>query len=472
MNILKFNTRKSKAQAMVEFAIVLPILLLVVYGLIETGRLIFVVASVNNATRQAVRYGSTSGEGPNGVPRYQDCAGIREAAQKSDFLNAFEDADITITYDQPIPDNPATAGDESQADPPDYNTCNGTVDTGVSAVTGDRVNVTIKSDFTAIFPKFLPFLSRTAAGGNPIVTTSSRTLLLTINVAPPLDPTETLITAHTPHPSQIGDYVTITVLVSGGSTTPTGTVTITGADQNCTITLSGGTGSCSVVRFLSPGTKTITASYDGDPTHDVSGDNKSHTVGKAPTVTTITADTPDPSLAGDTVTVTVTVTSTYGTPTGTVTISGADAPCTITLPGTTSCNVTFAANGKYALSATYIGDAEHRESSDTYERHDVIPKGDTVTIITSHNPNPSEIGKSVTVYVTVGSVTKTPTGTVTITGADTSCTITLNKGAGSCIVVFNSIGVKTLTATYGGAPGLNGSSDSVSHSVELAATTT
>jgi len=59
---------------MVEFAIVLPILLLVVYGLIETGRLIFTIAFVNNATRQAARYGSTSGIGPNGVARYLDCA--------------------------------------------------------------------------------------------------------------------------------------------------------------------------------------------------------------------------------------------------------------------------------------------------------------------------------------------------------------------------------------------------------------
>jgi hypothetical protein len=100
MKLLKFNPKKSKAQAMVEFAIVLPILLLVVYGLIEVGRLLFIYSSVNNATRQAARYGSTSGMGPNGVPRYQDCAGIRAAAQGSDFLNAFDDGDIVITCGQ------------------------------------------------------------------------------------------------------------------------------------------------------------------------------------------------------------------------------------------------------------------------------------------------------------------------------------------------------------------------------------
>ena len=84
MKLLKFNPRKSKAQAIVEFAIVLPILLLVVYGLIEVGRLLFIYSSVNNVTRQAARWGSTSGVGDNSVPRYQDCEGIRAAAQGGD----------------------------------------------------------------------------------------------------------------------------------------------------------------------------------------------------------------------------------------------------------------------------------------------------------------------------------------------------------------------------------------------------
>ena len=77
------NPTKNKAQAMVEFAIALPVLLMLLYGLLEVGRLLFTYSSVVNATRQAARYGSTTGVGLDGTtPRYQDCAGIKAAAQK------------------------------------------------------------------------------------------------------------------------------------------------------------------------------------------------------------------------------------------------------------------------------------------------------------------------------------------------------------------------------------------------------
>ena len=95
---------------MVEFAVALPILLMLVYGLLEVGRLLFTYSSVVNATRQAVRWGSTTGVGDRGTPldttdddptitRYQDCAGIRASAQRGDYLNVFDDADIHIYYD-------------------------------------------------------------------------------------------------------------------------------------------------------------------------------------------------------------------------------------------------------------------------------------------------------------------------------------------------------------------------------------
>src|SRR5512134_1705578 len=99
MKVHKITPKKTKAQAMVEFAIVLPILLLLLYGLLETGRLLFIYSSIVTATRQASRYGSATGQGsdytaeggPNNssVPRYQDCYGIRRAADRVNFLRAF-----------------------------------------------------------------------------------------------------------------------------------------------------------------------------------------------------------------------------------------------------------------------------------------------------------------------------------------------------------------------------------------------
>jgi Flp pilus assembly protein TadG len=71
MNV-KNITKKNKAQAMVEFAIVLPILLLLLYGILEAGRLLFIYSTIVTASRQAVRYGSATGQGTRAVPRYQD----------------------------------------------------------------------------------------------------------------------------------------------------------------------------------------------------------------------------------------------------------------------------------------------------------------------------------------------------------------------------------------------------------------
>lgn len=453
MKLLNFNPKKSKAQAMVEFAIVLPILLLVVYGLIETGRLIFIVASVNNAARQAARYGSTSGVGPNGLPRYQDCNGIRAAAQNVDFMNTFDDVDIAIEYDQP------TAGN---SDPTPYDTCGAGAVAGNSAVTGDRISVSIAAAFNPILPNFLPFLQRT------INAKSSRTLLLTISIEPPKEQTITIITTDSPDPSEIGAWVTVSVEVTGTDTIPTGTVAIAGADVDCSITLVDGAGSCNV-RFTTttPPTRTLTASYAGDDTHYGSSDTENHTVVPASTDTIITADTPDPSLVGGTVIVSVDVTSSWGTPNGTVDITGADTNCTITLSsGTGTCNVNFLSNGTKTLTATYTGNVTFDTSSDT-ESHEVIIPGTTVTTIISDAPDSSGVGQPVTVSVAVTSAT-TPTGTVAITGADTNCSFTLSGGTGSCNVVFNSLGNKTITATYTpDTPLFFGSSATEAHTVSL-----
>src|SRR5512143_4259638 len=90
----KNNRPKSPAQAMVEFALALPILLLVVYGLIETGRLLFMYASVVTAARQAARYGSATGDIGTGTRYYNDCNGIEAAARKLEFIQRF--SSITI----------------------------------------------------------------------------------------------------------------------------------------------------------------------------------------------------------------------------------------------------------------------------------------------------------------------------------------------------------------------------------------
>ncbi len=480
MKILKFDPKKSKAQAIVEFAIVLPVLLLVVYGLIEVGRLLFIYSSINNATRQASRYGSTSGVGQYGVARYLDCVGIRESAQRVDFLNAFEDANINITYDS----GPGTAV---------IGNCNGASyanDPGGRAPKSeDRIVVTIEGNYNTIVPDIVPLLSRTVAGGDPIRTESSRTLLLTISIPPPKVDTITEILSHLPNPSEVGQPVTVSVRVRpvSGTTIPSGTVNITGADVNCPpITLlPDGTGSCVVnfTTFSGSGdqeSRTISAVYTGDDKHNPSGDNKSHTVEKAATEIDEIIVTPEPSLVGGTVTVSVKVISSNpwgGTPTDTVTITGGDGTvptCSRALSsGEMNCNINFSTAGNKTITVTYEGDTTHKGISDT-ATHDVINPEDTITSITSHLPNPSRIGETVTVnFAVTGS--STPTGTVTVTGQDQGCAapVTLSGGTGNCQVIFNSAGGKTLTATYTpDTPLFNGSQGTVNHSVDLRPTST
>ena len=100
------SKNKPAAQAMAEFALVLPILLLVVYGLLEVGRLLFIFATVNTASRQAVRYGSaiglvdTDNNGTLDTPRYRDCNGILASANNVAFITNF--TNVNITYDRGV----------------------------------------------------------------------------------------------------------------------------------------------------------------------------------------------------------------------------------------------------------------------------------------------------------------------------------------------------------------------------------
>jgi hypothetical protein len=121
---------------------------------------------------------------------------------------------------------------------------------------------------------------------------------------PGVSNTATNITADAPDPSLVNGNVIVSVSVTGGSTTPSGKVNITGANTNCTITLSAsGTGSCTV-KFTSTGSKTITATYLGDNTHWNSSDTEPHQVtttsgiGRTPTPTRPATPLPPPPLIG------------------------------------------------------------------------------------------------------------------------------------------------------------------------------
>lgn len=148
-----------RAQAMVEFAIALPVLLLLLFGIMEVGRLMLTYTMVVNASRDAVRYASAVGKGDDGLFKYNNCAGIRQAAIDSTY-NLVTISSISISYKD---ENGNSAGVcnlfASPWEDPDI-----TVDSEY------RVTVTVTATYTRIVT-LIPIPTR------PITATSTRTIL-------------------------------------------------------------------------------------------------------------------------------------------------------------------------------------------------------------------------------------------------------------------------------------------------------
>jgi Ca2+-binding RTX toxin-like protein len=288
--------------------------------------------------------------------------------------------------------------------------------------------------------------------------------------------TTTTVTSDNPDPSVVGQAVTVTYSVTPtapGAGTPTGNVTVSDGTISCTATVLAG--QCSLT-FTTAGARSLTATYAGDADFNGSTSaSETHQVDKADTTTTITSDSPDPSVVGQSVTVQYSVAVTApgaGTPTGNVTVTDGIASCTATVAAG-QCSITFASAGAKSLTATFAGDADINGSTSASESHQVN-KADTTTTVTSDNPDPSAGGQSVTVQYAVAVTAPgggTPTGNVTVTDGVDACVAT--AAAGQCSLTLTTLGSRTITATYAGDVDFSGSSSAGEpHEVEGIATTT
>lgn len=174
--------KREGAQTMVEFAIVAPLLLLLIFGILEVGRMVFTYSSVVNASREAVRYGSATGyvDVLGSLWRYQDCAGIRGAAQKVDFGAGITASRIEIYYFDPSGRLIATCGNTPAYDP-NTGGCFGEVKGGSALPnppdpirTGSRIMVCTTGTFHSIVPGITGFSTR------DLHSRSARTILSTI----------------------------------------------------------------------------------------------------------------------------------------------------------------------------------------------------------------------------------------------------------------------------------------------------
>lgn len=156
------SQQNSKAQGLIEFALILPLLLVLIFGVIEVGRMIFIYSAASTAAREAARYGSAAGDVGGMVAHYQDCTGIREAAKRIGILTGLQDSDILVRYDQ---------GNNSSI----YANCP-VGGTGPAAISlGDRVNVQVVAQYRPI----VPLVNITDF---PIVANSARTIVKDIGV--------------------------------------------------------------------------------------------------------------------------------------------------------------------------------------------------------------------------------------------------------------------------------------------------
>ena len=178
--------------------------------------------------------------------------------------------------------------------------------------------------------------------------------------------TSSAITAADPDPSVVGEPVTVHYSVSpsdGGGGTPTGNVTVSDGTTSCTATVAAGR--C-VLAFAGTGARSLTASYAGNSTFAASTSAvEPHTVSRATTVTTLTADGPDPSTKGTPVTVRYSVTVSApgaGTPTGTVRVTDGIDSCTATVAAG-RCTIALTTVGRRTLTAAYAGDDNFSASS-------------------------------------------------------------------------------------------------------------
>lgn len=86
---------KERGQALVEFALILPVLMLFVAGIFDFGRYIFTYAQASQQLRTAVREAPVIGFGNATVPPYVQCGQMDTIAKNVYFA---ESHTVTITY--------------------------------------------------------------------------------------------------------------------------------------------------------------------------------------------------------------------------------------------------------------------------------------------------------------------------------------------------------------------------------------
>lgn len=327
-------------------------------------------------------------------------------------------------------------------------------------------------------------LVATYSGNTEYVGSTSLEKVITISKAS----TTTEITSNHSVAVKVGEAIIVSVKVTSSipaQATGKVNVGIIGSlddREKCEVSLSAGTGSCSLTMISAGSARQIQAVYLGNEDR-FSGSTSAivtQQVDKAPTTTTINSISPETIKVKQEVTFTVKVeanTLNSLRPTGNFRVLLADDSllCQGTLDPITSegsCKHTFTTQGTRNVKAVYLGAADFVESTSSPSEI-IVGKADT-SISINVAPSPSLLNQQINVQVTVhpssvGDVL--PTGKVDIVvsksgSSDKKCNnVDLVLGQTSCLLTLDAVGDWTVTVSYKGDTNYLESESSITHTV-------
>jgi hypothetical protein len=265
----------------------------------------------------------------------------------------------------------------------------------------------------------------------------------------PSPSTTTLISS--PNPSSFAQVVTFTASVSAEGGTATGTVEFFDGNVDLgSATLTSGK-ALFPVSWLTAGSHSIVAKYQGDGRHLTSASAPLDQVVNGNNTTSLVSSV-NPSVFGQVVMFTAVVSSALGTPTGTVIFydgSAAIGSATLT-NGSASVSVSSLAAGSNSITAAYQGSSKFNPSTSAPVNQVVNPATTTTSLASSRNPAGTNQHVTYTATVT-GRYGGAASGTATFQdNGVTIGTVNLSGNQAAYTTSYAKEGVHLITATYSG----------------------
>jgi hypothetical protein len=149
------SSRRERGQGLVEFAVVLPVFLMMLLGIVDFGRVVWATNSLTNAATEATRFAIVHGGSPSDTCPVGPRGPLAIVPTASASCPYPSDSKQSI-YD--LATNYAIAGGSSVTITVCYaapgTTCSGDTDTGTNA-RGNSVTVVITSSLSLVTPSLL-----------------------------------------------------------------------------------------------------------------------------------------------------------------------------------------------------------------------------------------------------------------------------------------------------------------------------